>query len=230
MNIVLNELTEFNSAVFHNIQGVPLDFDEFDDLTNDPKAKKYAHRISDADEIDLHPNELQYHAIDFIFKQTSWLLSRFGNGAYPVWYGAVNLETSFHETIYHWRRTYLEAPQGFNQFTEQPVITQRTVFTVACRAALIDLRSKVKEHIELVDPDPSHYPQTQALGLRIHQEGYPGVVNQSARIIKSENVAVFKKEILSAPAHEHDYQYEYDLLNHKVSVKRVDSGKVVLVV
>jgi hypothetical protein len=107
MTIVLDKITEFNQRVFRNIQGIPLELDEFDDLTDDVVAKAYAHRVSSTY---LPRNKLQYNAIDYIFKQSSWSISRFSNGRYPVWYGSINLETSIHETIFHWRRTYLDAP------------------------------------------------------------------------------------------------------------------------
>lgn len=228
MSITFNELTEFNHPVFRNIQGISPTFDEFDDLTADPKAKAYAHRITTAD-THIGSNEHRFHAIDFVFNQTTWHSTRFGNGKYPVWYGSVELQTGFHETLYHWYRTFIQAPAGFSSTTNNTIKTRRTVFTVECNAALIDLREKCNQTNALVHPDPSHYPYTQQIGRRIHQEGYPGLLTKSARTADGENVVVFKKNILSAAAHHGDYLYEYDTINHNAMIKNQLSNELELV-
>jgi hypothetical protein len=226
MTIHFNEITEFNRAVFRNIQGNLAEQDEFDDLTTSTSAKKFAHRS--AANSALHFDELNYHAIDFVFNQTNWLSSRFCNGTYPVWYGSVTLNTSFYETSYHWRKIFLEAPQGFQQAAGQVIMTSRRVFTVTCQAALIDLRNKVKQHAELIHPNTSHYVSTQAIGQRIYQQGYPGLITKSARHYEGENVVVFRRKILSDAKLFQDYIYEYDLRENKTRVKNSQSNDVVL--
>jgi len=228
MNIIFNELHDFNDRVFHNVQGIAPGFDEFDDLSDDPRAQACAHRMSQASEMGYRFDELQYHAIDFIFKKESWQPTRFGNGSYPVWYGSLDLDTSFYETSYHWRKTFLEAPQDFSQPGDQPIATLRTVFTVNCQAALIDLRKKAEEGKELLDP--SRYSSAQQVGSRVHREGYPGLVTKSARWVPGENVAVFRKEILTAPALENNYLYEYDLTRCQAVVKDRGKGAVRLII
>lgn len=225
MTITFNALAEMDHPIFRNIQGIRLGYDEFDDLTTDPKAKRYAHRLSSAYKANLDLDELQYHAIDFIFKQHSWSSSRFSNGTYPVWYGSVNLNTSFYETLYHWRKVYLEAPHDFIK-SDKTIKTLRTVFTVVCNAALIDLRANKDEL--LAHPNPERYPYTQQIGLKIHQAGYPGLISKSARDNKGEITAIFKKEILSSPEHYDNYIYEFDIEKSKTLVKLTDSNKVVL--
>ncbi|OAI49451.1 hypothetical protein AYO45_02485 [Gammaproteobacteria bacterium SCGC AG-212-F23] len=229
MTITFDKITEFNQPVFHNIKGIKPDFDEFDDLTNDPKTKAFAHRISNASQSNFRLEELHYNAIDFIFQQPSWLSTRFGDGTYPVWYGSIELETSFYETLYHWKRIYIEAPQGITTGLQQPITTLRTIFTVNCQAALLDLRNKTRKNKELIDPNPHNYPQTQKIGQRIYKEGYPGLITKSARIAKGENIVILKKEILTSPKHYNDYIYEYDLQTRKIQVKIPKSKRTILV-
>lgn len=228
MTINFNEITEFNTQVFRNIQGNLANRDEFDDLTTSKTAKALAHRFVESTKNHFTADESNYHAIDFIFSQTSWLSSRFCNGTYPVWYGSVDLNTSFYETSYHWRKVFIEAPQGFHQISDPLIITTRRVFTVACKAALIDLRNKVLQHEELTHPDTSYYSTTQTIGQRIHQEGYPGLITKSARSIDGENVVVFRRKILSDAKHYHDYIYEYNLQNTQTIIKNADTNAIVL--
>lgn len=221
MSIVFNALKEFHESVYRNIVGVNLDFDEFDDLTDNSDTKKYAHHLVDT----FNPSNIQYHAIDYVFNQFSWLPSRFGTGAYPVWYAACDLITSFYETLEHYKSIYLQKPQ----FKIMPDIIQTgcSVFIVQCDAALIDLRNKVIEHPELIDRDPLHYETTQKIGLRVHQEGYPGLLVRSARMFSGENIAVFRKNILSNPKHFQNYFYEFNQKNNTEIVKSI-SGEVIL--
>lgn len=228
MSVAFDEMTEFNRSVFRNIQGISPEFDEFDDLTTDPKAKAYAHRITSIDTA-FNTETLQHHAIDFVFNQTWWHSTRFSNGKYPVWYGSVELQTSFYETLYHWHRTFIQAPEGFSNKAKTNIKTSRTVFTVDCHAALIDLRKKCEQTNALLHPDPMHYPYTQQIGHRMHKEGYPGLLTKSARTINGENVAVFRKKILSSPRHYGDYLYEYDIANHQVIIKNQIANETVMI-
>lgn len=223
--IALNELAEIDQLVFRNIQCVRQNFDEFDDLTNDPATKRFAHQLVNNK---INANKNEYNAISFIFAQQSWLPSRFSNGSYPVWYGTAQLETSFYETLYHWKKRFIDAPQGFDSAKNQPIKTSRTVFTVNCHAALIDLRTKATQENKLIHPDPSSYFYTQKLGERIQKEGHPGLITRSARIITGENIVIFKKNILSNAEHYHDYVYEYNSIIKETVVKESGSRKTVL--
>lgn len=213
MIVKFTKLSELNQRVFRNIRGMTnLDFDEFDDLTHDPEARAWAHRTTSTYSID----KSQFAAVDYIFAQKSWELSRFGNGEFPVWYSSLDLKTSFYETIYHWRKKFIEAPKDFTQTSQW---AQRSVFTVICKAALIDLR----EYAEKIShPDPGFYSDTQQVGLSMHQQGYPGLITKSARYHKGENVAIFRKEILFDPEYYSNYIYEYNSSNKEVIVKDWD--------
>jgi hypothetical protein len=229
MTIKFDQITEFNNRVYRNIQGMLAGIDEFDDLTTNKSASAYAHRAVEKSSRPFSVDELNFHAIDFVFMQTSWLSSRFCNGSYPVWYGSVDLTTSFYETSFHWRKIFIDAPQGFHTQGES-IRTSRRVFTVACHAALIDLRNKVKQHEELIHPDTSRYPTTQAVGERIYQEGYPGLLTKSARHLEGENVVIFRRKILAEPKHYHDYIYEYHLADNKTLVRTSPTDKIILAI
>lgn len=229
MTVTFDEITEFNRSVFRNIQGILPAFDEFDDLTTDPKAKAYAHRMTDTN-MTFATDVLQYHAIDFVFDQTTWHATRFGDGTYPVWYGSVELQTAFYETLYHWHRTFINTPEGFSNKAKTSIKTWRTIFTVDCHAALIDLRKKCGQIESLAHPDPTHYPYTQQIGQRVHKEGYPGLLTKSARMTNGENIAVFRKTILAAPKHYGNYLYEYDIAKQRVVIKNQQSNELEMIV
>lgn len=221
MMISFNKLTDLNQRVFRNIRGISLGFDEFDDLTSNPEARALAHRSAARSVFPL--NKLQFEAIDRLFEQKTWIPSRFGNGKFPVWYSSLDLATSFHETIYHWHKRYIEGPSGYKN--TETVRAQRSVFTVLCKAALIDLR----EHADKIShPDPASYSDTQQIGLRVHQEGYPGIITKSARSIQGENIAIFRKDILLSPEHHNNYIYEYNFTNNKVIIRDRDNNLIKL--
>jgi len=220
---VFNEIVEVNAEVYRNMIGIDSVFDEFDDLSSDAITKKYAHQITTSSS-----NQLSSHdqAIDYIFRQAAWLPTRFGTGQYPVWYASMDLITSFYETLYHWKRIYLEKPSF--KVTPKIIKTIRSVYTVECRAALIDLRNKSKEYPELVHPDPECYEITQKWGLRMHKEGYPGFLTYSARQTDGENVVVFKDKILTNAKHYHDYIYEYNMVSEQEIVRSNITNDVLL--
>lgn len=217
---VFNEIIEINANVYRNILKIPPNFDEFGDLTSDHNTRKYAHQITES------PYNHQYQAIDYVFKQSSWLPTRYGTGQFPVWYAAVDLITSFYETLYHWQTTFLIKPNF--KMLPRTIKVIRSVYTVKCQAALIDLRNKTTEYPELIDPNSTSYRMTQKLGVRMHKEGYPGLLTRSARKSDGENVVVFKDNILTNPTHYHDYIYEYDAISKNGMVKSNITGEVLI--
>ena len=228
MTIAFDQITEFNQRVFRNIQGTPDGVDEFDDLTQSKSARAYAHRAIANTPRSFTSDELNYHAIDYVFNQSTWLSSRFCNGSYPVWYGSVDLNTSFYETSFHWRKIFIEAPQGFNQAAGKSMMANRRVFTVACHAALIDLRNKVSQHEELIHPDTTRYSITQAVGERLYQQGHPGLVTKSARHLDGDNIVIFRRNILAEPQYYQDYAYEYNFQHANTRVKNLQTNEIVL--
>ena len=215
MKILFDQLADINEAIYRNI--IAVTFDEFDDLSPNPKARAYAHKLTS--------HENNHHAIDFVFKQKSWGQTRYGNGTYPVWYGSLELNTSFYETFYHYYKTFIEAPHGFSTRNHGLFITNRSVFTVSCHAALIDLRHHCAAHRELLNPND--YEFTQSIGLRIHKEGYPGLITKSVRFASGNSLAIFNKNVLSSPKPHGNFRYEYDPANQTVNVINHDINQSV---
>ena len=129
-------------------------------------------------------------AIGYPFRH--WMRSRFSDGSFGVWYGADSIETTVHETVYHWRARLL-ADAGF---TQPGIRMERKVYRVRCDAALVDLRPAVPKHPGLVDP--TDYTLPQQVGARLHREGHPGLVTKSARCLGTV-YAVFNAKVLSQP-------------------------------
>lgn len=217
----LTALHEYQGDVFRNIQGINIGFDEFDDLTDDQESLAYAHQKASSHS-DASKNNVQYNAIDFVFSQRKNSPSRFSDGSHPVWYSSVTIETSFHETLYHWRRVFIDSPQ-FTAIESDTIRAIRSVFSVHCRAAVLDLRQQSAEDTRLIDPDPENYPYTQQIGARINEEGHPALITSSARHEGGENVVVFNKNVLSRPGHYNDYIYEYNISTQSTIVREYHS-------
>lgn len=88
------------------------------------------------------------------------------------------------------------------------VIAERKVYSVACSAALLDLRKAAVAHPDLLHP--SDYAFCQSLGTRIHREGHPGLLTQSVRRPAGENLAIFNPGVLSNPRHNCQLTYRLD--------------------
>ncbi|HYI87943.1 MAG TPA: RES family NAD+ phosphorylase, partial [Burkholderiales bacterium] len=91
---------------------------------------------------------------------------------YGVWYGALELETTVRETLYHWHRFVTDSFP-----IDREIVGERRVFQVRCEAILIDLR-KAKE-ARLVDRND--YGFTQQLGSYLSRRAQSGLLAPSAR-------------------------------------------------
>jgi len=158
-------------------------------------------------------------AITYPFDNEPYLRTRYGNGTYGVWYGALSLETTIHETAFHMvkEESGIEDNQG-------PVIRERAVYLVHCRALLVDLSAKKKAFPALVAED---YGLTQQIGERLHREGHPGLLAPSARDADGTNLVALTPAILSNPRSHCYLTYVCDPLQRTVSVER-QPGEVLM--
>ena len=138
-------------------------------------------------------------AILFPFVRKAWFETRFSDGSYPVWYGSLDLETTVHETVHHFRKHCLESV-GFDQ-ERVPVIGERKVYLVACDALLVDMRRKLLEAPDLVNPDS--YAFCHQVGREMQSHRHPGLLVRSARC-SGDNAVLFDPVYLSNPR---DYCY-----------------------
>ncbi len=185
-----------NIVSLHQLQ------DLFDDLSDDPAEWLLSQQLED----EVKPPAYRSHrpVIDRPFEDAAWFnaiawpfrhwqASRFSDGSHGVWYGSEAVETTVHESAYHWFRGLLR-DAGFER---APVVAERKVYSVACDAALLDFRQATPDYPELLQP--ADYGVTHAVGARIHREGHPGLLIQSARRPIGENFAIFNPGVLSNP-------------------------------
>ena len=194
-------LADTHSDLYRNIVSLRVSEDLFDDLSTDPQDWHTAIAV----ELDAKPppfiskvpviyrpfeEAVWNDAIDYPFK--NWIRSRFSDGSFGIWYGCDRIETSVHETAYHWRNSFL-LDAGF---TRPGIKIDRKIYSVRCDAVLIDFRSAVKEFPALIDPDD--YTLTQQIGARLHREGHPGLASKSARF-DGDSYALLNPRLLSNP-------------------------------
>jgi len=201
-------LADVHRDLARNIKSIRISQNLFDDLSDEPAdwdvaqkhelATKPPTYESPSPIIDRPFEEADWlNAIGFPF--TNWAASRFCDGSFGIWYGSDLVETTVHETVYHWRNRFL-ADAGFDAQVRQgeraSITGERKVYWVRCDAALVDLRTKAEEYPDLIHP--SSYRFTRGIGARLYREGHPGLVARSARC-DGENYGVLNKSVLSAP-------------------------------
>lgn len=206
-------LADLHQDAVRNIVSLHQLQDLFDDLTDDPTEWLLAQKVED--EIKPPPYRSRAPIIDRPFEDAEWFnaitwpfknwqASRFSDGSFGVWYGSESVETTVFESAYHWYRSLL-SDAGYDR---QVVIAERKVYSVACSAALLDLRKAAVVHPDLLHP--SDYAFCQSLGTRIHREGHPGLLTQSVRRPAGENLAIFNPGVLSNPRYNCQLTYRLD--------------------
>lgn len=126
-------LADIHQDVARNIVSLRQSQDLFDDLTDDPVAWLLAQKVED--EVKPPPYRSGTPVIDRPFEDAEWFnaiiwpfkhwqSSRFSDGSHGVWYGSESVETTVHESSYHWYRGLL-GDAGFERMT---VIAERKVY------------------------------------------------------------------------------------------------------
>lgn len=203
MQNLIDTVIDFNEKVFRNIQWQDLRFSVFDDLSAIPEDWDMADNLAFA------TKTIHYHAIDHVFEYQK-KPTRFSNGKFPVWYGSLEIDTTFYETAYHWKNGFLNdfmTDKTLAKLEKPPPILRR-IFNVSCTSILIDFRSKINQFEFLTGTSAAHYKETQALGLKISKNGLSGLITKSARNLVGNNVAIFNKTVLHTPEVENDYRYQ----------------------
>lgn len=214
-------LADVRHDVWRNIVSLRQSQDLFDDLSHEPSEWRLAQRVeaevkpppyrSSTPIIDRPFEDAEwFNAIGWPFKH--WQTSRFSDGSYGVWYGSQSIETTVYESAYHWYHGLL----GDAGFQNEAVTAERKVYAVACNAALLDFRGATLAYPDLLHPSDYAFPQS--VGARIHHEGHPGIVIQSARHAAGENVAVFNAAVLSNPRL--SCQLSYKLADGEIRVEK----------
>lgn len=179
-----------------NLKGIRRSQDLFDDLSSDPTDWVVAIAAAD-DAVAGTTTAVVTRPFDYgtvitwSFDPAHWVATRFSDGRrFGAWYGATDIETTVHETVYHWHRFLMDSYPA-----EDRVITgERRVCTVRCDATLADLRGREAEAPELLDR--RSYAYAQQVGAFVRDRGDAGLMVRSARC-DGTNVAMFDPTRLS---------------------------------
>lgn len=221
-------IVDFHGDTFRNILTIRKSENVYDDLgesqedwdtaIHHEQACKPAQFTSDQPIINRPFEEAQYNdAIRYPFDH--WASSRYSDGSYGVWYGTDTLETSIHETVYHWRNRFL-VDAGWENI--EGIVSERKVYLVRCEAALMDFRPRIGDFPDLVNPTSYHF--THQVGARIHHDGHPGIISRSARTV-GDIFTIFSPQVLSNPRN-HCF-LSYTIENGHVVVER-EAGRELL--
>jgi hypothetical protein len=175
---LLRQVADFRGDLLRNIKGIRVSQDLFDDLARDAKdtavaiAAETATRMPSAAPLVTRPFDYGT-VITYPFVPQNWHATRYSDGLrYGVWYGALELETTVRETLYHWHRFVTDS---FN--LDKEIVGERRVFQVRCEAILIDLREAKEPRLV----DRNDYGFTQRLGAYLAQRAQSGLLAPSAR-------------------------------------------------
>lgn len=175
---LVRQVADFRGDLARNIKGIRVSQDLFDDLARDDAdrqvaiAAETATRLPSAEPLITRPFDYGT-VITYPFAPYNWQATRYSDGLeYGAWYGALALETTVYETLYHWQRFVTDsfAP-------DREIVGERRVFHVRCDAILIDLREAREPRLV----DRSDYSFTQRLGRYLWQRAQTGLLAPSAR-------------------------------------------------
>ncbi|MEJ2201117.1 MAG: RES family NAD+ phosphorylase [Desulfuromonadaceae bacterium] len=195
---LLTAINDYSADLYRNIKTARVSIDCFADLGDGAFDTQVAVQAEMAGHEDSHAATLTRPfdygtVIAYSFDARHWQASRFSDGAsYGVWYGAETLETTIHETAYHWRQFVRDAFGNANH----EIVSDRRVVLARCQGLLIDLVGKEDEFPALIDPND--YGFTQQVGNYLVRNRQSGLLVKSARC-EGINAAIFHKEILSNP-------------------------------
>jgi hypothetical protein len=214
---LFEKVREFDGKFYRNVVSLRETEDLFDDLIDDASVTAVAYATEIKVKASLPngkiPRSFHYStAIGYPFVTEPFMASRYGDGTFPVWYGALELETTIRETVFHMVRD-VDAIEAVSEVVER----ERAVYRVGCQALLITLEDKEKDYPGLVSDS---YAFTQEIGRRLHREGHPGLLAPSARHRGKLNSVILNESMLSDP-HNYCYLlYRYDTRLRRVDVER----------
>lgn len=161
-----------------------------------------------AEELLNGPFEAKAHLND------KWHASRFSDGNWPVFYGALDLETSEAEIVYHLEAGQMQAALSAGG----PVYFSQFHCTFDGRA--LDLRPKLTEWPWLVDSNTKN-ARCQALGREAHEKDIDGFLAPSVRNSGGTNVPVFAREMLSQVMIDGNASFSPDPTTGKVQIRYI---------
>ena len=222
-------LLDVHDDVLRNIVSIHSSQNLFDDLTDSSDEWALAQQIEE--EVKPPPYQSKFPIIHRPFEDAQWFnaigwpfrhwqTSRFSDGAFGVWYGSESIETTVYETAHHWFNGLLR-DAGFESIqaagASDVITAERKLYDVRCDAALLNLRPQ--SHLYSGLTHKTDYSMTHAIGARLHKEGHPGLVTQSARRPQGHNYAIFNPNVLSSPRHH--CQLSYKLQGETIMIEKI---------
>ena len=213
-------VADIHHDLLRNIVSLNVSENPFDDLSSNTEEWVLARQVESNTR--PQPYAVAHPEIHRPFEDAQWLnaihwpfknrqASRFSDGSFGVWYGSDTLETSVHESAYHWFRGLL-CDAGFEH---EEVTIDRTLYAVACDAILLDFCPVAEKYPNLLHK--TDYTFTQPIGARIHREGHPGLLTFSVRHQGGINYAILNPNVLSNPRQQS--QLSYRLYGQTITVE-----------
>ncbi len=218
MDDLFTSSRDLNQDVFRNIVSLRESVDIYDDLADgDPDLSTIAFAAERRVKAALPPGIINrgFHyttAITYPFAAEPYLVSRYGDGSYGVWYGSMDTETTLAETAHH-----MIQDESNIEGLDQIIVRERAVYTVLCNAILIDLSGKRERHPELAS---ENYGLTHQIGQRLNREGQPGLLAPSARRQGGINTVIFNPDVLYDPRLRFYLTYRFDPASRSVEIER----------
>ena len=128
--------------------------------------------------------------------------SRFSDGSFGVYYAGDTLETALREHSFHMARFYARTAQTPGWLSE----VRELIGMVD--AELVDLRGP--SGAPYLDPDPAHYPTSQALARTLRDAGADGVVYPSVRNPGGACIGAFWPDVVTLPRQADHYRYHWN--------------------
>jgi hypothetical protein len=214
---LIREVVPFSGDLIRNIKGVRVSQDLFDDLAHDPVDRDVAIAAESATRMPspapLITRPFDYGTvITYPFVPHNWQATRYSDGlAYGVWYGALELETTVYETVYHWHRFVMDSFSGL----DRTIAGERRVFDVRCDAILIDLRAAREPRLT----DRRDYGFTWKVGRYLWERSQSGLLARSARAAGT-TAAMFRPEPLADVRDRCFLTYRMNPAQDRVAVER----------
>jgi hypothetical protein len=193
---LVRQVTDYRGDLVRNIKGIRVSQDLFDDLARDAADRAVAIAAESATRIPspapLISRPFDYGTvITYPFVPHNWQATRYSEGlSFGVWYGALELETTVYETLFHWHRFVIDS---FAQ-EDRAILSERRVFEVRCEAILIDLSDQRVAEPRLVDR--RDYAFTWRLGRYLRERAQSGLLAPAARG-PGTIAAILRPEVLS---------------------------------
>lgn len=128
--------------------------------------------------------------------------SRFSEGTFGVYYAADTLETALYEHTFHMARFYKESktPVGW--------VSQVRQLVGSIDAELTDIRGPGFE--DVLDPDVTTYPVSQAFAIKAKGDGSNGIVYPSLRNETGECFGAFYPDVVRPAKQADHFRYHWN--------------------